>query len=177
MAGMNPVIGGFYRHYKGSLYQVREIAIQADTGARMVVYQQMSDKFTTYVCSLVDFTGSASDGSKRFVPVDINDGQINKYVRTAFDSESHSPAARTKPIQQLSIQELVIQFLDENDFEKKDRILSEIGQRSELTDSIIDNLAAAIDVVIDEGSLDKRFAGLRTCVRTRAKYENTRLRG
>ena len=75
-----------------------------------------------------------------------------------------------------SMQELLLAFLDERYFEKKDDILAEIATRQDINDGLIDNLAAALDVVIDEGPLDRRFNELRTCVRTRARFENARLR-
>ena len=47
----------------------------------------------------------------------------------------------------------------------------------ELSNHVIDNLAAALDVVIPDGDLDSRADQLKVCVRTRARYESTRLRG
>ncbi|MBR1628122.1 MAG: DUF1653 domain-containing protein [Lachnospiraceae bacterium] len=81
-----------------------------------------------------------------------------------------------QPVNEESISDLMLAFLDERDFEKKEEILSEMATRPDLNDNIIDNLAAALDVVIDEGPLDRRFTQLRFCVRTRARFENTRLR-
>ncbi len=93
--------------------------------------------------------------------------------------EKAPQTAQASPIrhQEQTIQDLMLDFLDERDFEKKEKILSELGAHKDLSDGIIDNLAAALDYVIDEGPLDVRFAQLRTCVRTRARFENTRLRG
>lgn len=98
--------------------------------------------------------------------------------RTAAADSTPRPAAGGIPqLKEQGIHDLMLAFLDERDFEKKEKILSEIGSHRDLSDGIIDNLAAALDYVIDEGPMDVRFAQLRTCVRTRARFENTRLRG
>ncbi len=84
---------------------------------------------------------------------------------------------RLRPREAKSLTDLMLDFLDERDFEKKDGILSEMATRSDLNNNIIDNLAAAMDIVIDDDqSLEKRFSQLRYCVRTRARFENTRFR-
>lgn len=38
-----------YRHFKGKLYVVEDIAIHSDTGEKMVVYRQLYDKNELYV--------------------------------------------------------------------------------------------------------------------------------
>ena len=71
----------------------------------------------------------------------------------------------------------MIAFLDTDDFDKKYEILTDMAIQNELSNHVIDNLAAALDVVIPDGTLDARTEQLRMCVRTRARYESTRLRG
>lgn len=67
---------------------------------------------------------------------------------------------------------LAMEFFDTNDFSKKARILKQLYIVGELTDSIIDNFAATLDVVIESGDLASRYENLRICVETRAKYES-----
>ena len=58
----------------------------------------------------------------------------------------------------------------------KVNILKDLHIFGELTNSIIDNLAATLDVVIEEGDIETRDDQLRLCVETRARFENSRLR-
>ncbi len=69
---------------------------------------------------------------------------------------------------------LVMEFFDTADFSKKARILKQLYIVGELTDNIIDNFAATLDVVIESGDLASRYDNLRICVETRAKYETGR---
>ena len=71
---------------------------------------------------------------------------------------------------------LMNEFFDERSFERKLNILERIAIREDLSDRLIDNLAASMDVVINDGPVEQRFGELKNCVRTRAKYEILRLR-
>ena len=68
----------------------------------------------------------------------------------------------------------LLEFLDEEDWDKKYNIL--VSLRDKMDDRLVDNLAVALDVVIPDGPVDKRYEQLKICVRTRQKYENQHLR-
>lgn len=60
-------------------------------------------------------------------------------------------------------------FLDADDFDKKYEIVS--AMEEELTDHLINQMAASIDVIIDDGRLDDRIMELKKCIRMRARFE------
>ncbi len=165
MGDMNPFVEDFYKDNKGRLYQVRGNARDSKTGQRVVIYQALFDTYDILV----------TDNDSFFAMMESASVSQNKY----FISKSDNLSAETQDLAMAdedTISDLMMSFFDENNFEKKDEILSLIRVRPELDDNIIDNLAASIDVVIDSGDIDKRFRELRTCVRTRARFEGTRLR-
>lgn len=69
---------------------------------------------------------------------------------------------------------LLLKFLDADTFEEKRNILVSI--KDKITDQLIDNIAASLDVTVDEGDIDKRFSSLLACVDTRSKFEINRFR-
>lgn len=71
---------------------------------------------------------------------------------------------------------VLMQFLDAETFDEKYKILV-AAPLGDIDDLAIDNMAASIDVVIKDGQIDDRLFELKSCVRTRAKFETTRLRG
>lgn len=69
---------------------------------------------------------------------------------------------------------LLMKFLDADTYDDKYKVLVEM--RSEMSDRLVNDLAVVLDVVIPEGSLDERYAQLKTCVETFRKFEISRLR-
>ncbi|MDE7156422.1 MAG: DUF1653 domain-containing protein [Lachnospiraceae bacterium] len=68
----------------------------------------------------------------------------------------------------------LLQFLEADTFEEKKNVLVSIKNR--MTDRLIDDIAAALDVTVDEGELETRYNSLMNCVDTRRKFECNRFR-
>ncbi len=73
------------------------------------------------------------------------------------------------------VSQVLLDFLDTDSFDEKYKILV-ATPASDFDDLLIDNMASSIDVIIDDGDIENRIQDLKVCVRTRAKYETTRLR-
>ncbi len=76
--------------------------------------------------------------------------------------------------EELNIDPLVLDFLDAKTYEERLNILSALHHR--ITDDMINIMAIAAGVEIDEGDTEERFAQLRTCLKTFERYESSRLR-
>lgn len=76
--------------------------------------------------------------------------------------------------EETAINPFLLEFLDTDTYSEKLQVLVSI--RSRLDDRLIDDMATAIDVTIDEGPLPVRYEGLKTCLETRMKFECERLR-
>ena len=150
MPQSNPMAGEVYRHSKGKMYKVQGIAVHFETGDAMVIYQEMYGDNITYVRPYESFIENFT-----FTPTGIQTDD------TPTEKEpQESPMLR---------------FLDTDDFDEKYEILCNIP-KADIDDVLVDNLAVTLDVVIPDGPIEQRFAELKTCVRTRKKYESLRLR-
>ena len=70
----------------------------------------------------------------------------------------------------------MMEFFDADELEEKYDIITKMQVQEELNNHVIDNFAASLDVVIDDGDLDKRIDDLKNCIRTKMKYESSRFR-
>lgn len=196
------VTGGFYKHFKNKLYQVRDIAYHSETKEKYVVYQALYGDFKVYIrpydmfMSEVDHVKYPDVTQKyRFEQVELNSEdktQIEKSVDEVKQSdESQSfiqkdntcEAAKVKESeskvdstdnQEFTIDPRLERFLDADSYEEKLKVLQEL--KVNLDDKLIDTMAVSLDIEVPKGSIDARYASLVNCIRTHAKYEGTRLR-
>jgi len=183
-----PKTGEFYRHFKNKLYQIVAIAEHSEDGQKMVIYQALYGDFKVYARPLEMFV-SEVDHEK--YPEVTQKYRFERVELTATKSETTTVVQQ---MEETSVSELdgdvedadivtgktegpepgLLEFLDERDWDMKYNIL--VSLRDKMTDKLVDDLAVALDVVIPEGPLDKRYEQLKICLRTRQKYENQHLR-
>ncbi len=185
MSQGNPVSGELYRHFKNKLYQIITIATHSETGEKLVVYQALYGDFQTYVRPYAMFVGEVDHEKYPEVTQKYRFQLIDRTQREESEEESDISDLKEEPQpENNSVEEpwnelsqvnpLLLKFLDEDDFDKKYDIVGEMA--STITDGMIDNLAASLDVVIPEGSLEERYAQLKYCVRTRQRFQTNRFR-
>ncbi len=158
-----PEVGETYRHFKNKNYKILAIAHHSETGEELVVYQALY-----------------GDGMVCARPLDMFVSEVDhvKYPEVKqkyrFEKIEDAPAAE-KTIDQMTIEEKMMAFFDTEDLEGRYRIL--LKMREEITDTMIDNMAVVIDVVIPDGDLAKRYDDLKHAIQTKQRYEqNMRLR-
>ncbi len=77
--------------------------------------------------------------------------------------------------EELQIDPLVLEFLDAGTYEQRLNILAALHNR--ITDEMINTMAIALDVEIEEGEdTERRFEELCACLHTLKRYEGSRLR-
>ncbi len=172
MESRRPVPGTFYRHFKNKIYQIIGIAKDSETKEEMVVYQALYDDFGMYVRPLTMFTSEVDHEKYPYVTQkyrfeEIPREKIWESVDTGYRAaKGVSDEDKPSPV--------LMQFLDMDTYEEKLEFLK--NNKIRLDDSIIDAMAASLDVIVPDGSLDERYASLKSCVSAHAKYECTRLR-
>ncbi len=65
-----------------------------------------------------------------------------------------------------------LEFLDADDYNQKYDIVCKMGDI--MDDHLINQMAASIDVIIEDGELEDRILSLKRCISTKARYEGAR---
>ena len=184
--------GQIYRHFKGNLYQIVTVAIHSESGEKLVIYQKLYGDYAVharpYDMFLSEVERQKYPDIKQKYRFELIDNEIksNQNVDAGIkesinltDNIIMKDTLNTDNIESVDSEEesadkRLIEFLDADTFEEKRRVL--INIKDGITDRLIDDMAAAIDVTVDEGDIDTRFMSLLNCINTRAKYEVNRLR-
>ena len=188
------VPGGFYRHFKNKLYQVKGIAYHSETKEKMVVYQALYGDYSLYVRPY-DMFMSEVDHVKypdvkqiyRFEQVFLDGSQSQENLRGDLDSVSQQDYSENRTdeedgrrdqkkdgILDEQVDSRLIRFLDTDTYQEKLKYLETI--KDNLDDKIIDAMAASLDTEVPQGKIYDRFVSLKKVISAHAKYECTRLR-
>lgn len=100
-------------------------------------------------------------------------------IHTGTGGEANGKAAAQKDMdstmdEELSLDPLVLEFLDADSYEQRLNILAGLHHR--ITDDMITTMAIACDIEINDGDIEERYEALRSCLLTLERYECNRLR-
>jgi hypothetical protein len=157
-----PAVGETYRHFKNKNYKIIAIAHHSETGEELVIYQALYGD--GMVCARpLDMFVSEVDHEK--YPEVTQKYRFEKIV----DAGTEEKVTHEKRPEDMDVTEKMMLFFDTDDWETRYRLL--LTMREEITDTIIDNLAVAIDVTIPDGELYSRYDDLRRAIQTKQRYE------
>ena len=192
-----PRTGEVFRHFKNKMYQIVTIATHSETGEKLVIYQAL---YGDYSCCArpLDMFMSEVDKEKypevtakyRFERVDLSELEPIHIEPKVVDIESVDVKAEynkteceevienydvkdTSDLEEYDETEQVnpdlLRFLDANTYEEKRNLL--ISMKDRMTNDLIDNIAASLDIAVNDGDIEERFLSLYNCVTTMEKYE------
>lgn len=170
-----PVSGEKYRHFKNRLYQIVTVATHTETREQLVIYQALYGDYQIYARPL-DLFMSEVDRDKypqatqkyRFERVQQACGAGETVQKEELQQTTGGEAAEG------GVSPKLLAFLDAEEMEEKYQIL--LSMRDEIDDSLINNMAVAVDVIIPDGDLSMRYEQLKNCIRTKQRYETERWR-
>lgn len=99
--------------------------------------------------------------------------QTEKSKRQEKSGQQENSEEYTEEIPE-GVSRLLIEFLDAGSCSEKLEVLHDM--RKSIDDKTISDIAAAMDFVIEDGSVEDRLRELENCLKTRARYETMRLR-
>lgn len=176
-----PVVGEVYRHFKNKNYKIIAIAHHSETGEELVIYQALYGDGMVCARPLEMFVSEVDHEKYPEVTQKYRFEKIEdaKETSSAISGEvvmsSTENEVKEKRLEEMTVEEKMMAFFDTEDLEARYKIL--LAMREDITDTIIDNLAVATDVVIPDGEIHVRFDDLRRAIQTKQRYEQaTRLR-
>lgn len=202
MERKGPMQGEIYRHFKNKLYQIVGLASHSETGEKLVIYQALYGEFGMCArpydmfMSEVDhekypevkqkyrFEKIGMAGNMQFDVIEKSDNTKDKLnedkKETVNNTTNIDKKVENNVVEEQNISEEglpnpdLIAFLDAETFDEKYKLL--VAMRPRITDRLINDFAASIDVTVEEGDLESRFRSLLYCVKKRDEFEVTRLR-
>ena len=201
-----PMPGEIYRHFKNKIYQILAVARHSETRELYVVYQALYGDYQTYVrpydmfISPVDhekypeveqkyrFAYVASPAETICQPEDMQTDrasvgdntkalmQDQKVLAKEVAGQQERPVAKEPEVdaELQGVNPHFLDFLDADTYSRKYDIVTEM--EDELNDHLINQMAASIDEIIEDGRLEDRILQLEACLRTKARYELNRAR-
>lgn len=146
-----PVVGETYRHFKDKNYKIIAIANHSETGEELVVYQALY-----------------GDGMVCARPLDMFVSEVDHEKYPDVKQKYRFEKIET-PVLEMTIEDRMMKFFDEDTLEGKYQVL--LTMREEITDTMIDNMAVVLDVVIPDGPIATRFDDLKRAIQTKQRYE------
>ena len=178
-----------YKHFKGNLYQVTAVAEHTETGELLVIYQALYGEFKTYARPLTMFVSRVNRKKYPDVPQEFRfelQGPEAERQRAESEPEQKAEApggmngaslsgwAAEITEEELTLDPLVLEFLDSDSYEQRLNILAGLHHR--ITNEMISTMAIACDVEIGDGDVEERYEALKACLVTLERYECNRLR-
>ena len=180
-------VGEQYRHFKGNTYEVVALAVNADNREPVVVYKSLSNG-KVFVRSYRGFVGEINKAKYPDATQTYRFELISDEEPEAEESEEAMPKPKapkeaplvceaTAPVKvketpatvDPDVNPLLMEFLETKSFDQKLQILRRM--EPEMTDKLIDDMAASLDVVIHDGDMSDRIRELKTCLTTFDKFD------
>lgn len=180
---MDPKPNEIYQHFKGNLYKIITLAIHSETEEKMVVYQALYGEYQVYVRPLSMFVEKLDPQKYGDVVQEYRFERMNQII----GQENVSPVISGTPkrlketeesvddsAEESSLDPDVMKFLEADTYDEKANILAFLHHK--ITDDMINTMAIAMDVEVNEGEIEQRYEALKNCLHTLIKYECNRIR-
>lgn len=159
-----PKAGDIYRHFKGRRYKILHIATCTETGGDMVIFETVEGAHKIYASDLEVFL-SPLDTAKY-----PQAEQKYRFELCRDLWEGHAAELR----RQGSTTALILKFLELEDNGDKIKFLQR--HQTEIDGRFLTATAESLEFVENGESVEERFAALMRFLRTKMKYEGSRLR-
>lgn len=194
MPQSRPMPGEIYRHFKNKTYQIIAVATHSETREPYVVYQALYGDYMTYIRPYDMFISPVDKvkypevtqeyrfeyvGNHNVTEAQVKASQTKEGTQVNAPIKAEPPVTRVTEVTQEAemiegVDPRFLAFLDADSFCDKYEIVAEM--EGTIDDHLVNQMAASIDVIIEDGPLEDRLMELKKCIRTRARFEAGRIR-
>lgn len=186
-------VGEIYKHFSGKLYQIVAIGRHAETMENYVIYQELFGGFEVYVVKREEFISCLDmDGKQvyKFEKVEkssLVDEKMENVSATNSDKVETAACSTEENKVLNSEMEMAIsqsknkdgmrrfmEFLDADTYKEKLDIF--MRMQDKLDERILVNIAASLDLVVDEKNIDESVLIIIKNLEQRSNFECFRLR-
>lgn len=174
-----PKAGEFYRHFKNKYYQIISVAKHTETEEELVIYQALYGEFQIYARPLEMFLSEVDkekypEAQQKYRFERIEKIPVQENAPRFIQQEEKQKEEMIQERKEITIQDKLMDFLDADSYKEKLNLLQ--GMKKQIDDKMINDMAVVLDIVIEDGELDKRIEALERCLKTLIKFECNRLR-
>lgn len=192
--------GQIYKHFKGNLYQIVAVAKHSETQEDYVVYQALYGDLGVWVRPYEMFVSEVDrekypdvtakyrfellrtmvNGGAEVKTVTTQPAESSQSVESVQSAELSQPAESLQPAETSQSEVFSEEKVDQRllDFLELDTVQQKIDyltfNQKNIDDRLIDDIAVAMDLVIEKGPIDARFLSLKKSLMFKAKYECAR---
>lgn len=191
---IRPKANEIYKHFKGNMYQIVDIAIDSETGSELVIYRALYAPFTTYARELSMFMSKVdrekyplATQEQRFELVVFDDATKNRREtitpNTSTTSNSEETPDRVNSVNEnravetvderaakSGISPVLLRFLETEGVAAQIECLTEI--REQLTPEIMTSIEFSIGMEeAQRGDVYERYRGVKNYLDLKRKYE------
>ena len=159
-----PKSGDVYRHFKGKKYRILELAVCTETGEDMVVFESVEGARRVYASFLETFLSPLDTG--KYPHAD------QKYRFELCRDEKNDAGTILK--RHGSTTALILEFLDLDDNDERIKFLQR--HPSQIDTRFLTAAAESLEFAENGETVEERYGALMRFLKTKAKYENRRLR-
>ncbi|HIX63091.1 MAG TPA: DUF1653 domain-containing protein [Candidatus Mediterraneibacter colneyensis] len=159
-----PKSGDVYRHFKGKKYRILELAVCTETGEDMVVFESVGGARRVYASFLETFLSPLDTG--KYPHAD------QKYRFELCRDEKNDAGTILK--RHGSTTALILEFLDLDDNDERIKFLQR--HQSQIDTRFLTAAAESLEFAENGETVEERYGALMRFLKTKAKYENRRLR-
>jgi len=136
-------------------------------------FETVKDADGNMVPRFAKVDGVVAGGCKVLEQIGVQIEKTEEIRKQKEDAGTVVEMSVSEPVTE-GINPLLLEFLDAESSVERLEVLHRM--RKTIDNKTISDIAAALDIVIEEKDMDERIRDLENCLQTRARFETTRLR-